>query len=163
MKRSLNRRFSFDDFTEYACNDITEAFSEDLEDACDLVEAAEAIYCIASGSCFDLPSPPTDWSFDYAWTETWSYQNQQIYSDSASTLSCVNCALSVSNIEFKGDIVVDTAANTVLGGNVQVVESSVKSAIFGLKTTRASQGNVILNVNSAPLGSITGGGVFTIR
>ena len=123
----LAKRFSFDDFTDYTCddtiNDLVGALNEDIGDAVeatcginDLVQNQDALKCLFE-NCYTTktiityytPPPATKYNFDYSW----SVDFPPIQRIVAYGIGCVNCGFSISNIEFSGEIIINMTAGTI--------------------------------------------------
>ncbi|GAB7357644.1 hypothetical protein MBLNU459_g0141t1 [Dothideomycetes sp. NU459] len=166
----LAKRYSFSDFLgdvdTYVCNDFVTSLSEKIEDACDTIEAAETIYCFATG-CYESSSasPPVQYSFDQSWNMVMPGFSGPGYVQRTanSVLSCPNCGMTISNLEVKGTIVVDLVSMTVKGAAISIYQDSEATLEMKLTTTAATSGTWSYVMSSYQLSAITASGVFTIN
>lgn len=165
----LAKRYSFSDFLDdvdtYACNDFVTSLSEDIEDACDTLEAAESIYCFATG-CYETSSaaPPVQYTFDQKMNYVLPGFSGAGYVQKTanSVLSCPNCGMTISNLELQGSIVVDLTSMTVEGAQMNIYQDSVANLQMELTTTAATSGSWSYIMSSYQVSTITASGVFTI-
>lgn len=160
------KRFSFGDFLEgvdtYVCNDFVEGLCDEIEDACDIKDGAEAIYCLATG-CFETAVPPAQYTFDNSYSFNLpSFSGGYVYKDAVSTLICNDCGMSVTNFRIQGTIVVDLTSATILASSMTISQDTVQRFNMKLETHGVATGSWSYVMSTQPLQSITASGVFTI-
>lgn len=107
---------------DIACDDLVDeiigAFEEEIgeivELICDLKEIFDdveeaykdraAIKCVFTECYLDLP-PSTYWDYTYSWNGDFDIPPQPLM-QSANGVSCVDCSLSVSEVQFQGRVMI---------------------------------------------------------
>jgi hypothetical protein len=177
--RRLHRRDGIDDesWWEYlwdAVCDTNDALSEEadmsgeedddpigaiIELIClmkDLFDTAEeayenraAIQCVLIYCWINIP-PTEYWNFTYSWTADYNLPPQTLVESSVGTVSCVDCSLSVTEVQFEGSVVILMSSTPVLqAASITPTISWSANLVFGLEATSAWKGD--WNYNFAPL------------
>lgn len=113
-KRFLAKRGFWSDFLDGfkigLCNDIVTSLSETAEGVCGSIEAAEAVYCFATGCYKGSPkAPPVEYCIDSSGGFTFpGFQAPGFVKQTVnSSVHCTDCSLTVSKWMVKGSIVID--------------------------------------------------------
>ncbi|KAK0739721.1 hypothetical protein B0T21DRAFT_410054 [Apiosordaria backusii] len=176
----LSKRWpSWDDFTEFACDDLVGEVVGAVNDgagaavgaACaanDLYENRDAIKCLWS-NCYTTtityytPPPATKYNFDYSWKVTYPALKQTLRSQGANkVLSCENCGFAVSNIQFAGQIVINMTAGVIKEASITAGLTGAASMVAGLKSDGPWSGEWSYTYSTTELGPITLDNAFNI-
>ncbi|EOO00973.1 putative isoamyl alcohol protein [Phaeoacremonium minimum UCRPA7] len=176
--KNLSKRLSWDDITEYACDDTIDDLvgivTDALGDACavnNAVENAGALGCILKGGCYTTttiityytPPPAMDYTFDYSWNVGFGpIQQDVVYGGAGKRVSCVNCGFSISNLEFSGEIVINMTSGIIKQADITTGISGVANMVAGLKSDGAWNGNWSYTYSTTNLGSISIDSAFNI-
>lgn len=182
----LAKRSGLDDETwwkylwEGACSDIVgdilEALDEelgalaelicDLKDLYDDVEEAyanrNAIECTWTG-CYLEVVVATYWNFTYTASAEYEIPAQTLVHSSVGKLSCVDCGLSISNLEFVGSVMIATSTGKVMSAFMTPTMSWTGNLVMGLETTDAWSGEWTYNFDTLEFNQpVSVPGEFTI-
>lgn len=182
----LAKRSGLDDETwwkylwEGACSDlageILDALDEelgalaelicDLKDLYDNVEEAyanrNAIECTWTG-CYLEVVVATYWNFTYTTGVIYELPAQTLVESSVGKLSCVDCGLSISNLEFVGSVMIATSTGKVMSAFMTPTMSWAGNLIMGLETTDAWSGEWTYNFDTIEFNQpVSVPGEFTI-
>ncbi|KAJ5547306.1 hypothetical protein N7494_004891 [Penicillium frequentans] len=186
-RRSLiAKRSGLDDETwwkylwEGACSDIVgdilEALDEelgalaelicDLKDLYDDVEEAyanrNAIECTWTG-CYLEVVVATYWNFTYTASAEYEIPAQTLVQSSVGKLSCVDCGLSISSLEFVGSVMIATSTGKVMSAFMTPTMSWTGNLVMGLETTDAWSGEWTYNFDTLEFNQpVSVPGEFTI-
>ncbi|KAJ5949121.1 hypothetical protein N7454_000705 [Penicillium verhagenii] len=163
-----------------ACSDLVEdiidAFDEELgalaELICDLKDLYDdvseayanrnAIQCAWTGCYLDVVVA-TYWNFTYTASVEDTIPAQPLVESSVGTLSCVDCGLSISNLEFVGSVMIATSTGKVMSAFMTPSMSWTANLVMGLETTDAWSGEWTHNFDTINFDkSISVPGEFTI-
>ncbi|KAL4876406.1 hypothetical protein BJY04DRAFT_223042 [Aspergillus karnatakaensis] len=142
---------------DFGCNDIVGAiigaFSDDagnmielickLKELYDTVEEAyenrDAIKCVLS-ECYIEEVIATYWDYTYAWKVEASIPAQDLVTSSRGTISCVDCSLTVSEIQFVGRVRITTKTGAVESAYMTPTMSWTGNLVMALKASSAWSG-----------------------
>lgn len=138
----------------------------DLKDLYDTVEEAyanrDAIECTWTGCYLDVVVA-TYWNYTYTSSVDYQIPAQPLVESSVGTLSCIDCGLSISNLEFVGSVMISTSSGKVMSAFMTPTVSWTGSLIMGLETTDAWSGEWTHNFDTVQFNTpISVPGEFTI-
>ena len=182
VSRGLVKRDDEDDPTwwkymwEIGCSDlfgkILEAFSKGastfLEVVCalkeifDTVEEAyknrAAIKCFLTGCWLDIP-PTTVWDYTYSWKINFNgLQNRAL----TTSVRCVDCSMTVSEVKFVGNVKIILKTNTVVDAYMTYSTTSQANLVMGIKSTGPVSGNYVWALTTGTFKPVDVPGTFTI-
>ncbi|PCG98545.1 Hypothetical protein PENO1_057580 [Penicillium occitanis (nom. inval.)] len=158
-KRSgdINDESWWKDLWEVGCNDlldqlieaIDEEVGEIIELICDMKELyddvseayanRDAIKCVFTG-CYLEETIATYWNYTYVWDTGFSIPAQNIITSSVGTVSCVDCALTISEVQFVGSVMIATSTGAIESAYMSPTLSWKADIVMGLDTTDAWSG-----------------------
>ncbi|RAO71303.1 uncharacterized protein BHQ10_007315 [Talaromyces amestolkiae] len=142
---------------DVGCNDIVDeiigAFDEEVgeivELICDMKELyddvseayanRDAIKCVFTG-CYLEETIATYWNYTYVWDTSFSIPAQNIITSSVGTVSCVDCALTISEVQFVGSVMIATSTGAIESAYMTPTLSWEANIVMGLDTTDAWSG-----------------------
>lgn len=142
---------------EAGCNDLVDeiigAFDEEvgaivelicaMKDLYDDVSEAyanrDAIKCAFTG-CYLEETIATYWNYTYVWDTSFSIPAQNIITSSVGTVSCVDCALTISEVQFVGSVMIATSTGAIESAYMTPTLSWKADIVMGLDTTDAWSG-----------------------
>lgn len=123
----------------------------DLKDLYDTVEEAyanrDAIECTWTG-CYLEVVVATYWNYTYTASVDYKIPAQPLVQSSVGTLSCVDCGLSISNLEFVGSVMITTSTGKVMSAFMTPTMSWTGNLVMGLETTDAWSGEWTYNFDT---------------
>ncbi|KAJ5623654.1 hypothetical protein N7490_012259 [Penicillium lividum] len=123
----------------------------DLKDLYDDVEEAyanrDAIKCTWSG-CYLNVVTATYWNFTSTASVEDSLPAQPLEYSSVGTLSCVDCGITISNLEFVGSVMIATSTGKVMSAFMTPSMSWTANLVMGLQTTDAWSGEWTYNFDT---------------
>lgn len=138
----------------------------------DLYDSRDAIKCLFTNCqryytttiiTYYYPPPSTKYNFEYSWKVKFpTLADRYLTATPAGSVKCVNCGLSVSNVGFTGEIIVNMTSGEIQKAVVTTGVSQVADLVMNLKSSGPYQGNYSYAVSSTDLGDITVANIFTI-
>ncbi|KFY85691.1 hypothetical protein V500_08192 [Pseudogymnoascus sp. VKM F-4518 (FW-2643)] len=138
----------------------------------DLYDSRDAIKCLFTNCqtyytttiiTYYYPPPSTLYSFEYSWRVTFpTLADRYLTATQAGSVKCVNCGLSVSNVGFTGEIMVNMTSGEIQKAVVTTGVSQVADLVMNLKSSGPYEGTYSYAVSSTDLGDITVDKIFTI-
>jgi len=138
----------------------------------DLYDSRDAIRCLFTNCqtyytttiiTYYYPPPATKYNFEYSWKVKFpTYADRYLTYNPSGSVKCVNCGLSVSNIGFTGEIIVNMTSGEIQKAVVTTGVSQVADLVMNLKSSGPYEGTYSYAVSSTDLGDITVDKIFTI-
>jgi hypothetical protein len=166
---------------EVACSDEVGAVAgifglDDVQEGVcagkDFYDSRDAIKCLFTNCqtyytttiiTYYYPPPSTKYNFDYSWKVTFpTLADRYLTATQAGSIKCVNCGLSVSNVSFTGEIIVNMTSGEIQKAVVTTGISQVADLVMNLQSSGPYEGNYSYAVSSTDLGDITVNNIFTI-
>lgn len=162
------RHYSFGDFLDdvdtYACNDFVTGLCEYVEDACDIKDGVEAIYCLAT-QCYQSTTTTTltEYPIDQKSSFTMpGFVGGIVHQGAKSSLSCISCGMTISNLEVSGSLIVNLQDMTVTGMTLVLEQDSVAKFDMSLDSGGADTGSWSYVMSTYNIETITSANVFSI-
>lgn len=165
-KHLLAKRGFWSDFLEgfklALCNEIVTSLLEAAEGICGGVEAAEAVYCLATGCYKGSPkAPPVEYAIDTSGRFTVpGFRAPGIVKETATGfVRCTDCSLTVSRWMVKGSVVIDMQSMSVIDAAWDVAQDMVANLDINVSATGAESSSwtyamSTLNLKSAEISGI---------
>jgi len=129
--------------------DLICLMKEIFDDAEEAYENRGAIQCVLIYCWINVP-PSEYWNFTYSWNANFDIPPQTLVESSVGTVSCVDCSLSVSEVQFEGSVMILMSSTPVLqAAYITPTVSWSANLVFGLEATAAWEGD--WNYNYDPL------------
>jgi hypothetical protein len=139
----------------------------------DLYDSRDAIRCLFTNCqtyytttiiTYYYPPPSTKYNFEYSWSVKFpTLEGRTIVANGPqNTITCVNCGLTVSKIEFIGEIIVNITSGVIQKAEVTLGVSQVADLVMNLKSGDAWSGTWSYALSSSDLGPISVDKVFSI-
>jgi hypothetical protein len=160
-----NSQSWWDDVWDVMCDDTVDdiigIFDEDLEDyielVCDLKEIYDdvtwaynnraAIKCVLTGCYMNVPVSEY-WQFTESWYADFDVPPQTLAQGSTGTISCVDCSLTVSSLQFDGKVTVSLTDGSLLGAYLTPTVSWSGNVVMGMSSTGPFSGQWDYSFNS---------------
>ncbi|KAH8817152.1 hypothetical protein F5884DRAFT_665571 [Xylogone sp. PMI_703] len=182
-RSSLHKRDDINDETwwkwlwEIGCSEIVGAILEEFTDGlseliCDLKELYDdvdeayqnraAIQCAFTGCWMNVPTA-TYWDYTYSWNINFGgLQNRVIAAQGANTISCVDCSMFVSEVQFVGRVMIEMGSNKIISAYMTPTISSQAHLLMEMKATGPFSGNFDFALSTGSFQPVNVPGEFTI-
>ncbi|RFU28817.1 hypothetical protein B7463_g7522, partial [Scytalidium lignicola] len=182
-RSSLRKREDINDETwwkwlwEIGCSEIVGAILEEFTDGlseliCDLKELYDdvddayqnraAIECALTGCWMNVPTA-TYWDYTYSWNiDFGGLQNTVIAAQGSNTISCVDCSMFVSEVQFVGRVMIEMGSNKIISAYMTPTVSSQAHLLMEMKATGPFSGNFDFALSTGSFQPVNVPGEFTI-
>lgn len=138
------------------------ALKEIYDDVREAYDERAAIQCVLDSCYIDAPTSKY-WDYTYSWDADFDVPAQPLVAGATGTVSCVDCSLSVSEVQFQGRVMVSLVSGEVQAAYMSPTVSWSANLVMGLSSTGPFSGSWDYSFPTLAFpGPVTVPGEFTI-